>query len=98
MYEFDATPFRVFQITNVHDLAMDHVPLLRLPEYRRKEIVIISTNDIHGRIEQFPKLATFVKRIKEEQPECDSGRCRRSIHWQPICGPCEKKKASPSSR
>ena len=33
-----------------------------------KEIVIISTNDIHGRIEQFSKLATFVKRIKEEHP------------------------------
>ena len=29
-----------------------------------KEIVIISTNDIHGRIEQFPKLATFVERVK----------------------------------
>ncbi len=33
-----------------------------------KEIVIISTNDIHGRIEQFPKLATFVERIKTKHP------------------------------
>ena len=33
-----------------------------------KEIVIISTNDIHGSIEQFPKLATFVERIKAKHP------------------------------
>lgn len=33
-----------------------------------KEIVIISTNDMHGRIEQFPKLATFVERVKAEHP------------------------------
>ena len=33
-----------------------------------KEIVLISTNDIHGRIEQFPKLATFVERIKAKHP------------------------------
>jgi len=33
-----------------------------------KEIVIISTNDIHGRIEQFPKLATFVEQIKAKHP------------------------------
>lgn len=33
-----------------------------------KEIVIISTNDIHGEIEQFSKLATFVERIKEKHP------------------------------
>ncbi len=31
-----------------------------------KEIVIISTNDIHGKIEQFPKLATFVERVKKK--------------------------------
>ena len=33
-----------------------------------KEIVIISTNDIHGSIEQFPKLATFVEQIKAKHP------------------------------
>lgn len=33
-----------------------------------KEIVIISTNDIHGQIQQFPKLATFVNRVKAEHP------------------------------
>ena len=33
-----------------------------------KEIVIISTNDIHGHIDQFPKLATFVERVKAEHP------------------------------
>lgn len=33
-----------------------------------KEIVIISTNDVHGQIQQFPKLATFVDRVKAEYP------------------------------
>ena len=33
-----------------------------------KEIVIISTNDIHGQIQQFPKLATFVNRVKAKHP------------------------------
>ena len=33
-----------------------------------KEIVIISTNDIHGYIDRFPKLATFVERVKAEHP------------------------------
>lgn len=33
------------------------------------EIAIVSTNDIHGNIEQFPKLATFVSRVKACYPE-----------------------------
>ncbi|WP_026207609.1 bifunctional metallophosphatase/5'-nucleotidase [Butyricimonas synergistica] len=33
-----------------------------------KEIVIISTNDIHGHIDQFPQLATFVERVKARHP------------------------------
>lgn len=30
--------------------------------------MIISTNDVHGQIQQFPKLATFVDRVKAEYP------------------------------
>ena len=33
-----------------------------------KEIVIISTNDIHGHIDQFPRLATLVERVKAHYP------------------------------
>lgn len=33
-----------------------------------QEIVIISTNDIHGHIDQFPQLATLVERMKARHP------------------------------
>lgn len=33
-----------------------------------KEIVIISTNDIHGHIDRFPQLATLVERMKARHP------------------------------
>ncbi len=34
----------------------------------KKEIVIISTNDVHAQIDQLPKLATFVERIRAKYP------------------------------
>lgn len=37
-------------------------------EPTEKEVIIISTNDIHGHIDQFPRLATLVERVKALHP------------------------------
>lgn len=56
-----------------------------------KEIVIISTNDIHGSIEQFPKLGHFRGTNKGKTSKRDSSGCRGSIHGEPVRGPCKRK-------
>lgn len=51
-----------------------------------KTLIIISTSDMHGNLEKFPKLATLVKQYRAKYPHVLLGGFRRLFHGQPLCG------------
>lgn len=49
-----------------------------------KTLIIISTSDMHGNLEKFPKLATLVKQYRAKYPHVllvDSGDYSEIISW-----------------